>query len=75
MNTMRVTKGKVVGTVVVLEEPLPEGAVVEVLSAEPGDEDFILTDAMRAELQDARDALARGEGMDVEEFWATLRPP
>lgn len=74
MNLMRVTKGKVVGTVVVLEEPLPDGAVVEVLSAEPGEDDFVLTAGMRAELQEARDALARGEGADAEEFWATLPP-
>lgn len=71
---MRIVRGKVVGNTVVLEEALPEGAEVEVLSAEPGEEAFVITDEMHRELEEAHDALARGEGVDFDEFWAR-RPP
>lgn len=74
MKSMRVVRGKVVGNTVVLEEPLPEGAEVEVAALEAGDEDFVLTEEMRAELREARASLARGEGVSEEEFWATLPP-
>ena len=76
MKPMRVVRGKVVGNTVVLEEHLPEGAEVEVRTTDSADEDdFILTDEMRAQLREARESLARGEGMDSDEFWATLPPP
>ena len=73
MNPVRVVKGKVVGNTVVLEEPLPEGTEVEVMSFEPGDDaDFVLTDEMRAELREAAAAAKRGEVVDMEEFLAQV---
>lgn len=72
MNAMRTVKGKVVGNTVILEEPLPEGAEVEVTAAGPGDEEFFLTDELRAELREASAAAKRGETVDAEEFLAQV---
>lgn len=75
MTSMRVVKGKVVGNTVVVEEELPEGIAVNVVVPGEEDEEFVLTEEMRAELQEARESLARGEGVDFEDFWASLPPP
>ena len=74
MDVMRVVKGKVVGNVVILEEPLPEGAEVEVAALEPGEDEFFISEEMHRELDDAEAELARGEGIDFDEFWVRLPP-
>jgi len=74
MNPMRV-RGKVVGNTVVLEEPLPEGAEVEVRTTDSQDEDdFVLTEEMHRELDEAEEELARGGGIDFDVFMARLPP-
>lgn len=72
---MRVMKGRVVGNAIIVEETLPEGTAVDVVVHGEEDEEFVLTDEMRAELREARESLARGEGVDFEDFWAQLPPP
>ncbi len=68
MNSMRV-RGKVVGSVVVLEAPMPEGAEVEVVTA---DEGGVYVDApTEAELAQAMTEADTEEGV-VEESFARL---
>jgi hypothetical protein len=69
---MRIVTGKVVGNTVVLNEPLPEGANVEVLLA--NDYEYQLTPAMILELREADAEYARGEYVDFDELWAQLPP-
>ena len=72
---MRVIKGRVVGNAIIVEETLPEGTAVDVVVRGEEDEDFVLTEEMRAELNEARESLARWKGVDFEDFWARLPPP
>lgn len=70
---MRITSGKVVaGRIVVEGEPLPNGAVVTVLSRE-ADESFTLDAAAEAELLLSLAEADRGELIPAEEVLATFR--
>lgn len=71
---MRVVKGRVVGNTVVVEEELPEGLEVEVRLKEPGDDEYVLSDEMEADLAEAMEEASRGEGDSAEEYFARLRP-
>lgn len=71
MQGMRVVKGKVVGNTVVLDQPLPEGAEVGVVATE-SPETWGLSDGDWAALQDAREAVARGELVTDEALHAEL---
>lgn len=63
---MRVVKGKVVGSTVVLEETVPEGSAVDVVLREAEDgEDFVLTEDMHRELLEASESVNRGESVDM----------
>ena len=71
MRGMRV-RGKVVGNVVVLEEAMPEGTEVEVVTA---DEAGVYVDeATEAELAQAMTEADTEEGVSVEEAFARLPP-
>ena len=71
MTGMRV-RGKVVGNVVVLEEPMPEGTEVEVVTA---DEAGVYVDeATEQELAQAMTEADTEEGVSVEEAFARLPP-
>ena len=70
MMAMRV-RGKVVGNVVVLEEPMPEGTEVEVLTA---DEGVYVDQATEEELAQAMKEADTEEGVSVEEAFARLPP-
>lgn len=73
MTGMRVVKGKAVGNTVVLDEVLPEGAAVDVVVHEARDEeDFVLTDDMHRELDEAAEAIRRGEAVDMDEVLAEV---
>ena len=70
---MRISNGRVVSGHVVLEgEPLPDGALVTVLSRE-GDETFELDAAAEAELLESLAEADRGELMPAEEILRRLR--
>lgn len=70
MTGMRV-RGKVVGNVVVLEEPMPEGTEVEVVTA---DEAGVYVDeATEQELAQAMTEADTEEGVSVEEAFARCR--
>jgi hypothetical protein len=69
MKGMRVA-GKVVGGKVVVAEALPEGADVVVHLGESGDEDFVLSEALRGELREAACAADRGELVDLDDVLA-----
>jgi hypothetical protein len=70
---MRVVKGKAVGNTVVLDEVLPEGTAVDVVVHEARDEeDFVLTDDMHRELDEAAEAIRRGEAVDMDEVLAEV---
>lgn len=71
MQGMRVVKGKVVGNTVVLDQPLPDGTEVGVVAAE-APEAWELSDAEWAQLQEAREAVARGEFVTAEALEAEL---
>lgn len=71
---MRVARGKVVGGTVVLQESLPDGAEVEVLLREAGDEPSNeVTDAEWASLEAAMQQARRGEVVTAESVLAKLR--
>jgi len=63
---MRVTSGKVVSGQIVIEEPLPDGAVVTVLARDP-DESFELDPVAEAELLLSLAEADRGELIPAEE--------
>jgi hypothetical protein len=70
---MRITSGKVVGGQIVLEgEPLPDGALVTVLSRDE-DETFELDAAAEAELLASIAEADRGELIPAEEVLRKLR--
>ena len=69
---MRVTSGKVVSGQVVIEEPLPDGAVVTVLARDP-DESFELDPAAEAELLLSLAEADRGELIPAEEVLRVFR--
>ena len=74
-EAMRVARGRIVGNTVVLEgevvpAPLAEGSQVTVYLEEP--EGWALDEASWKELDEARAAVARGEGIDMEEVLARL---
>ena len=70
---MRISNGRVVSGHVVLEgEPLPDGALVTVLSRE-GDETFELDAAAEAELLESLAEADRGELIPAEEILRRLR--
>ena len=70
---MVITSGKVVaGKIVVDGDPLPDGAVVTVLSRE-GDETFTLDPAAEAELLESMAEGDRGETVPAEEVLRALR--
>ena len=71
MTAMRV-RGKVVGNVVVLEAPMPEGTEVEVVTA---DEAGVHVDeATETELAQAMTEADTEEGVSVSEAFARLPP-
>ncbi|GMU59990.1 MAG: hypothetical protein AMXMBFR34_17530 [Myxococcaceae bacterium] len=73
MTGMRMVKGTVVGKTIVLDEALPEGTAVDVVVHEARDEeDFVLTDDMHRELDEAADAIKRGEAVDMDEVLAEV---
>jgi hypothetical protein len=70
---VRISNGRVVSGHVVLEgEPLPDGALVTVLSRE-GDETFELDAAAEAELLESIAEADRGELIPAEEILRRLR--
>ena len=70
---MVITSGKVVaGKIIVDGDPLPDGAVVTVLSRE-GDETFALDPAAEAELLESMAEGDRGETVPAEEVLRALR--
>lgn len=70
---MVITSGKVVaGKIIVDGDPLPDGAVVTVLSRE-GDETFTLDPAAEAELLESMAEGDRGETIPAEEVLRALR--
>ena len=70
---MVITSGKVVaGKIIVDGDPLPDGAVVTVLSRE-GDETFTLDPAAEAELLESMAEGDRGETVPAEEVLRALR--
>lgn len=69
---MRVLKGRVVGSAIVVEETLPEGTAVDVVVRGEDDGEFVLTEEMRAELREAAAAADRGELVDMDEVLAEL---
>jgi len=70
---VRISNGRVVSGHVVLEgEPLPDGALVTVLSRE-GDETFELDAAAEAELLESLAEADRGELIPAEEILRRLR--
>ncbi len=70
---MVITSGRVVaGKIIVDGEPLPEGAVVTVLSRE-GDETFTLDPTAEAELLESMAEGDRGETVPAEEVLRALR--
>ena len=70
---MVITSGKVVaGKIIVDGDPLPDGAVVTVLSRE-GDETFTLDPAAEAELLESMAEGDRGETVPLEEVLRALR--
>ena len=71
MKPMRV-RGKVVGNVVVLEEAMPDGTVVEVLTADEGG--IFVDEATEQELALAMKEADTEEGVTVEEAFARLPP-
>ena len=71
MTGMRV-RGKVVGNVVVLEESMPEGTEVEVVTADEGG--VYVDEATEAELAEAIKEADTEEGVSVEEAFARLPP-
>ena len=70
MEAMRFARGKVVGNTVVLEEPLPEGAEVTVVSG--ADETWELDEQSTSHLVEAVDAADRGELLDYASVLAKL---
>lgn len=70
MKALRIVKGTVVGKTVVLDEALPEGTAVDVVVREV--EDFVLTDDMHRELDEAAESMRRGEAVDMDEVLAEL---
>ena len=71
MTGMRV-RGKVVGNVVVLEESMPEGTEVEVVTADEGG--IYVDDATEEELAQAMKEADVEPGVTVEEAFARLPP-
>jgi hypothetical protein len=71
MMAMRV-RGKVVGNVVVLEESMPEGTEVEVVTADEGG--VYVDEATEEELAQAMKEADTEEGVSVEEAFARLPP-
>ena len=70
---MVITSGRVVaGKIIVDGDPLPDGAVVTVLSRE-GDETFTLDAAAEAELLESMAEGDRGETVPAEEVLRELR--
>jgi hypothetical protein len=70
---MVITSGRVVaGKIIVDGDPLPDGAVVTVLSRE-GDETFALDSAAEAELLESMAEGDRGETIPAEEVLRALR--
>jgi len=70
---MVITSGRVVaGKIIVDGDPLPDGAVVTVLSRE-GDETFTLDNAAEAELLESMAEGDRGETVSAEEVLRDLR--
>jgi hypothetical protein len=70
---VRISNGRVVSGQVVLEgEPLPDGALVTVLSRE-GDETFELDAAAEAEMLESLAEADRGELIPAEEVLRRLR--
>ena len=70
---MVITSGRVVaGKIIVDGDPLPDGAVVTVLSRE-GDETFTLDAAAEAELVESMAEGDRGETVSAEEVLRELR--
>ncbi len=70
---MVITSGRVVaGKIIVDGEPLPEGAVVTVLSRE-GDETFTLDPTAEAELLESMAGGDRGETVPAQEVLRALR--
>jgi hypothetical protein len=72
MTGMRVLKGRVVGSAIIVEEVLPEGTAVDVVVHGKEDEEFVLTEEMRAELREAAAAADRGELVDMDEVLAQV---
>ncbi|MEW5743779.1 MAG: hypothetical protein AB1938_33010 [Myxococcota bacterium] len=73
MTGMRMVKGTVVGKTIVLDEALPEGTAVDVVVHEAREaEDFVLTDDMHRELDEAAEAIKRGEAIDMDEVLAEV---
>lgn len=70
---MVVSSGRVVaGKIIVDGDPLPDGAVVTILTRE-GDETFEVDAAMEAELLESFGEADRGETVSAEEVMRTLR--
>ncbi len=70
---MVITSGKVVAGQIILDgDPLPDGAVVTVLSRE-GDETFTLDAAAEAELLESMAEGDRGDTVPAEEVLRALR--
>ena len=70
---MRVLKGRVVGSAIIVEEGLPEGTAVDVVVQHgKEDEEFVLTEEMRVELREAAAAANRGELVDMDEVLAQV---
>ncbi len=71
---MRVARGRVVGNTVVLDEQLREGAEVEVVLRDAGEErERDVTNAEWAELLSAVAQVRRGEVVSAEHVLAKLR--
>lgn len=70
---MVITSGRVVdGQIVVEGEPLPDGAVVTILTRE-GDESFEMDEAAEAELLASLAEADRGETLSADEVLRSLR--
>ena len=70
---MRV-KGKVAGDTVVLEEVLPQGSSVEVVTSEAAEDGVSVDEATEEELYRAMTEADTEEGISVEEAFARLPP-
>lgn len=69
MIAMRVVKGKVVGNTVQVDEPLPEGADVEVRV----DDGFVPDEATAKELAQSLKEANAGDFVSEADFWKHVR--